>query len=192
MPRQSTEKQPHPSSQSLSLKKSWTLWEWWVGIMAIAQLIGLGIGFVASAITNSIGIEHAATVFYLVGLLEGIVLGVAQWLVLRRYVKRINAWVIVTAIAVPFVTVVVEALFNELFAVLPLWLVQIVAWVVLGFAYLMIFGAFMSFVFGQAVWDGAKSHLLADAIGGVFRFLFSWPLLLVWAALAIYFLWWRV
>ena len=106
--------------------------------------------------------------------------------------RRAASGLIVTAIAVPFITVIVEAFFNELFAVLPLWLVQIVAWLVLGLAYLMIFGAFMSFVFGKAVWDGAKSHLLADAIGGVFRFLISWPLLLVWGAAAVYFLWWRV
>ena len=76
------------------------------------------------------------------------------------------------------------------FAVLPPPLVRIVAWLVLGLVYIIIAGALMSFVFGQRVWDEAKAHVLADAIKGLFRLAFSWPLLLVWAVLAVY-LWWR-
>ena len=104
--------------------------------------------------------------------------------------KTASTGLIATAIAVPFVSVVVEALFNELFAVLPPSLVRIVAWLVLGLVYIIIAGALMSFVFGQRVWDEAKGHLLADAIKGLFRLAFSWPLLLVWAVLAVY-LWWH-
>jgi len=160
MPRQSTEKQPHPSSQSLSLKKSWTLWEWWVGIMAIAQLIGLGIGFVASAITNSIGIEHAATVFYLVGLLEGIVLGVAQWLVLRRYVKRINAWVIVTAIAVMVAWLIglkVSALMIFSIGLDPTLTTAMKTRALLQGVFLL--GAWVGGVLGFAQWTVLKAHI---------------------------------
>ena len=97
---------------------------------------------------------------------------------------------ILVALAVPFVSVVVEALFNELFAVLPPWLVQIVAWLVLGIVYAVIAGTLMSFAFGQRVWDETKAHLLAGAIKSVLRLAFSWPFLLVWVVLAIY-LWWR-
>lgn len=100
--------------------------------------------------------------------------------------KRLSTGLIVTAIAVPFVTVVVEALFNELFAVLPPQLVQVAAWLVLILVYLFIFGALMSIVFGQRVWDEAKGHLLADAIKGTLKIALSWPLLLVWGAAAIY------
>lgn len=104
--------------------------------------------------------------------------------------KKAATGLIVTALAVPFVTVIVEALFNELFAVLPLWLAQIVAWLVLILVYIIILGAFMSFAFGQKAWDKTRSELLASAIKGVFRLAFSWPLLLVWVVLAVY-LWWR-
>ena len=104
--------------------------------------------------------------------------------------RRAATGLIAAAIAVPFVSVVVEALFNELFAVMPPWLVQIVAWLVLALVYLIILGAFLSFVFGQRVWDETKSHLIADAIKGLFRLAFSWPMLLVWVALATY-LWLR-
>lgn len=104
--------------------------------------------------------------------------------------KKAATGLIAAAVAIPFVSVVVEALFNELFAVLPPWLVQIVAWLVLVLVYIIILGALMSFVFGQRVWDETKAHLLAGAIKGMLRFAFSWPLLLVWVVLAVY-LWWR-
>ncbi|XGV97910.1 MAG: hypothetical protein ACAF41_03045 [Leptolyngbya sp. BL-A-14] len=100
MPRQPSGEQYHRLKESLNLKKSWTLWEWWVGVMAIAELIGLGIVFIAGAIINALGTESAVAVFHITGLLEGLVLGMAQWLVLHRYVKHIKAWVVVTAIAV--------------------------------------------------------------------------------------------
>ena len=100
--------------------------------------------------------------------------------------KQASTSLIVTAIAIPFVTVVVEALFNELFAVLPLWLVKIVAWLVLVTVYLRIFGALMTLLFGQRVWGETKSHLLADAIKTALRIVFSWPLIFLWGALGLY------
>jgi hypothetical protein len=99
MPRHSTKNQFHRPYQALSLRKSWTLWEWWVGVMAIAELICFGIVLAASVLINSLGMQGAVAIFHLVGLLQGVVLGVAQWLVLHRYVKHIQAWVVVTAIA---------------------------------------------------------------------------------------------
>ena len=101
--------------------------------------------------------------------------------------RRASIALIATAIAVPFITVVMEAMFNELFAALPPALVKIVAWFVLGVVYLVIFGALMSFLFGEKTWESAKGQLLADAIKGVLRIAFSWPLLFVWGALAAYF-----
>ncbi len=100
--------------------------------------------------------------------------------------KKQSTGLIVTAIAVPFIAVVVEALFNELFAVLPPWLVQIVAWLVLIVVYIAIFAAMMGMLFGTQAWGEAKGHLLADAIKWLLRKAFSWPLLLVWGGLAIY------
>ena len=73
---------------------------------------------------------------------------------------------------------------------LPSWLVQIVAWFVLILVYIAIFAALMNLLFGQRAWGEAKGHLLADAIKGMLRIAFSWPLLLVWGVLAGY-LWLR-
>ena len=100
--------------------------------------------------------------------------------------RRASTGLIAMAIAVPLVTVVMEALFNELFAVLPPSLVRIVAWLVMIVVYVVIFGALMIFLFGQRSWDEAKGHLLADSVKGVLRIAVSWPLLLVWVVLAAY------
>ncbi len=100
--------------------------------------------------------------------------------------RRASTGLIAMAIAVPLVTVVMEALFNELFAVLPPSLVRIVAWLVMIVVYVVIFGALMIFLFGQRSWEVAKGHLLADSVKGVLRIAVSWPLLLVWVVLAAY------
>jgi hypothetical protein len=100
--------------------------------------------------------------------------------------KRQAIWLIATAIAIPLVTVLVEALFGELFAVMPPALVRVVAWLVLILTYLFILGALMGFLFGEHVWSDAKGHLLADAIKGILRIAVSWPMLVVWGVLAIY------
>ena len=100
--------------------------------------------------------------------------------------RRASTGLIAMAIAVPLVTVLMEALFNELFAVLPPSLVRIVAWLVMIVVYVVIFGALMIFLFGQRSWDEAKGHLLADSVKGVLRIAVSWPLLLVWVVLAAY------
>lgn len=100
--------------------------------------------------------------------------------------RRASTGLIAMAIAVPLVTVVMEALFNELFAVLPPSLVRIVARLVMIVVYVVIFGALMIFLFGQRSWDEAKGHLLADSVKSVLRIAVSWPLLLVWAVLAAY------
>lgn len=93
---------------------------------------------------------------------------------------------ITTAIAIPFVTVVVEALFSEVFNALPPYLVKPVAWLVLGIAYLAIFGTLMRFVFGEEAWNNALGRLIADSIEGIFRLAVSWPMLIVWGVLALY------
>jgi len=101
--------------------------------------------------------------------------------------RKASTGLIATAIAVPLVTVVIEALFNELFAVLPPSLVQVVAWLVLIIVYVVIFGALMSFLFGQRIWEHAKGILLADAIKGALRIALTWPLLIIGVILAAFF-----
>ena len=102
--------------------------------------------------------------------------------------RRASKGLIATAIAVPFITVIMEALFNELFSVLPPSLIKPVSWLILIVVYIVIFGALMSFLFGQRTWEAAKGQLLSDSIKGVLRIAVSWPLLVIWGILAA-FLW---
>jgi hypothetical protein len=104
--------------------------------------------------------------------------------------RKAAAGLITTAIALPFITVIVEALFNDLFAIIPTQYAQLVVWLVLGAIYLLIFGGLMSFLFGRHAWNEAKGNLLADAIKGVLRLMFSWQFLFLWIGLGIFF-WWH-
>ncbi len=49
---------------------------------------------------NRLGNPETVTVLHIVGLSQGIVLGFAQWLVLRRYIKHIGKWIAVTTIVI--------------------------------------------------------------------------------------------
>jgi hypothetical protein len=75
---------------------SWGLWERWILATSIAQIIGLAIiGIVSIAVSHVGYIQGTLT---LIGTLEGIILGFAQWLVLRRYIHHSTRWIIATVI----------------------------------------------------------------------------------------------
>ena len=100
--------------------------------------------------------------------------------------QRAGRSLIGLGIALPFVTVLAEILFNELFAVLPLWLVRLISWALLLLMYGLLFGAAMGALFGQRSWDEAKGHLIADSMRGIFRMAVSPPALAGWAVLGLY------
>ncbi|BAZ39612.1 hypothetical protein NIES4101_55660 [Calothrix sp. NIES-4101] len=79
---------------------SWGLWERWIVATSIAEVIGLAIVAVVSLIVSQFG--YIQGTFTLVGILEGIVLGFAQWLVLRRYIQHSRRWIIATVIGALF------------------------------------------------------------------------------------------
>ena len=100
--------------------------------------------------------------------------------------KKAASGLIATALAVPFVNVAAEVVFAGLFAYMPPWMVQAVAWLVLIVVYVALFAGLMSLIFGQRVWDEAKGHLLADAIKSLVRLAVSWPMLVLWLCFAAY------
>jgi hypothetical protein len=103
--------------------------------------------------------------------------------------RRAATVLVFTAIATPFISVMVEALFNEFFAALPPGLVTPIAYLVLAITYLVVGGMLMGALFGERVWTETKAQLLADAIRGLFRLAFSRVMLVVWVIAAAY-LWW--
>ena len=66
--------------------------------MTISQLLGLGIVIGAGAIASTLTEPVAIGLLHLVGALVGTVIGVAQWLVLRPYIRHPNRWIIVTIV----------------------------------------------------------------------------------------------
>lgn len=90
------------------------------------------------------------------------------------------------AVAIPFISVVVEALMNDVFTMVPDALVLPLAWLIMGVAYVMLLAAFVKLVFGEKAVDHAKGELLASALKGVLRLLLWWPVMLAWMALVAY------
>ena len=84
----------------------WNIWFQWIFANAIGETVGLGGTLVISGLLlvnaqNTMGVVPAAALAVLAGtLIEGITVGTAQWLVLRRPMKSIRwrVWVLATAI----------------------------------------------------------------------------------------------
>lgn len=72
------------------------LWERWVLATSIACLINLAIVGVVGIVISRVG--YIQGTFTLLGTLEGIILGSAQWLVLRSYIRHSAQWIIATLI----------------------------------------------------------------------------------------------
>ena len=101
--------------------------------------------------------------------------------------KKAASSLLLVGISLPFVLVLIEAIFNDFFAMLPPDYVKPVSWLIMGATYLLMFGLLMKSLFGEKTWDQAKGELLADAIKGLFKLAFSKPMLIAWGVLGVYF-----
>lgn len=92
--------------------------------------------------------------------------------------RRPGTALVVGAIAIPFVSVLVEAVLNDFFELLPPGLVQPIASMIMLWVYIAIAMAMVRLVFGDKAVEEAKGILLADAAKQIFKFLFWWPVLI--------------
>jgi hypothetical protein len=84
----------------------WAFWRQWVAANAIAELVGLGgaalIGVLVFARFEAALTPLLAALIMIVGgtFLEGVMVGVAQWLVLRQAISRMpwKSWIAATAV----------------------------------------------------------------------------------------------
>lgn len=80
----------------------WHVWGLWVIAVGLGELLGFGVPAVLGAASYAVGLPDAALAFVVIvgGMGEGAVLGLAQWLVLRRFLPGIKRahWVGATAI----------------------------------------------------------------------------------------------
>lgn len=87
--------------------------------------------------------------------------------------RKAGKALVVSAIAFPFISVIVSALFNDFFAALPPSLVVPVAFLLMAVLYVSIGWMIIKGIFGQKAVDHAKGELLADGVRAAFRFIFS-------------------
>ncbi len=77
----------------------WRMWRRWIVANALGELFGLGLAAavgVANALrlgepTNTVGVLFISSLMVLLGVGEGVIVGYAQWRVLRDYVETITA-----------------------------------------------------------------------------------------------------
>lgn len=77
-------------------KPSFVLFEKWVLANLIAKLLGIGIIPFVGTVFSINDNQNLQRVLILVGLFQGLILGVAQWLVLRRYMRNSIWWLLAT------------------------------------------------------------------------------------------------
>ena len=103
--------------------------------------------------------------------------------------RKLGKSLVVGAIALPFIMLLVEALMNDLFALMPDFMIMPVAFLITVLAWLMFAWALLRLMVGQAALDNARGALLADSIKALARPLFSNPLILIGGLVVAYFLW---
>jgi hypothetical protein len=79
-------------------KLNFVLFKKWVLANFIAELLGLGIIAFLATIFPIYDNQNLQIVLILPGVFQGLILGVAQWLVLRRYMRNSIWWVLATII----------------------------------------------------------------------------------------------
>lgn len=103
--------------------------------------------------------------------------------------RRLGGKLVLSAIALPFFMLLIEAIMDDVFAAMPDFLVMPVAFLITVVFWLMFGWAVLRVMFGQAVLDNARGILLADAIRAGAHPLLSRPLVLIGGLFLAYLLW---
>lgn len=179
MPKRPLKPERHRPTNQVNRKKNLTLWESWVAVMAIAQLVNLGIVLIATSLIKLSDTAGTVTVLHVTGLLTGIVLGIAQWLVLRRYIRHVGKWIAVTAIAM-MIAWLIGIKVSTLIAFIVTLDVTLTAGTQMTVLLTGIFllGAWIGTVLGLTQWLVLKHHIRL-AVWWVFANALAWALGLV-------------
>lgn len=103
--------------------------------------------------------------------------------------RKLGKSLVIGAIALPFIMLLVEVLMNDLFAIMPDFMIMPVAFLITVLAWLMLAWALLRLMVGQAALDNARGALLADGIKAVMRPLLSRPLILISGLFLAYVFW---
>ncbi len=80
-------------AQWLVLRQRLSLTPWWIAITAAGMSVGLALG------VGLLGIDTTGTTLLLRGLITGVGIGLAQFLMLRTVAKRAPAWPVVVTLS---------------------------------------------------------------------------------------------
>jgi len=160
----------------MSTKLTTSTWTTWFTLVTAGEFAGFLVPALTGALTSS------GPLLVLAGVAEGTVLGAAQWLVLRRIVRRLRArdWIGVTALAAGFAWAVamLTVHYGEPLGTLPLAVLLPLAAVV-GAGVLLSMGIGQWLVLRHHL-DGASTWVWANALawcGGLAVFtVFTTPL----------------
>lgn len=108
----------------------------------------------------------------MLGLLS-VVLIVSGGILIMLSARRQGTALVLTGISLPLITVLIEALMNDLFMALPDRLVMPMAIALQIIIYITIGWSLLKSIVGQRAIDEAKGHLLADAVKWLLRRSFS-------------------
>jgi hypothetical protein len=86
------------TTRYLQQRRDSILLEKWVIVNAITEVLSLSLIAIVSATVNMIEDVNSHSILLLIGVLKGIILGFAQWLVLRRYIRNPIWWVLATTL----------------------------------------------------------------------------------------------
>lgn len=120
-----------------------------------------------------------------------VLLLVAGGLAIIIGLRRAGWAMVVIGIALPVMMVVLDALMGSMFLLLPDMLVLPIAMAMIALSYLLLGWGLVKMLFGQRAVDAAKGHLLADAVKGTLKLMFTWPALSLMTGGFLY-LWWRM
>lgn len=87
--------------------------------------------------------------------------------------RKIGQALVISAIAFPVVGVISAALLNTIFGALPPELARMARAVAAVLVFAALAWMIIKWIFGEEAVNQAKGELLADAIRGIFRFMFS-------------------
>jgi hypothetical protein len=87
-------------SRRIHLVRRWnslTLWEQWVMATVASETVGLILIVAIGSLSRNLDLNLYA-LLTLLGAIEGIALGFAQWIVLRHYIRHAGWWILATSV----------------------------------------------------------------------------------------------
>ena len=115
----------------------YAFWLWWVLVSTISVFVGMFFGIT--------GLADSFPGIIMFGIMCGGVIGIAQWLVLRLYIKQVSRWILVTTLGWMIGWIVIDVVINNYRRIMvDEWSTFI--------AIIVTFGAILGFVIGLMQW----------------------------------------